>query len=123
MWLAAFVYVTWNLVSISCDWDRLIDPDFAGENRWFGGASYEALRVALVSNIEYVLALPQSVFRLPIVNRGWRQQADTGVTLFLIVRVKKPLTESAAVLDAAKAVRELRPIFHGAECGTFKRTT
>jgi hypothetical protein len=66
---------------------------------------------------------PQSVFRLPIVNRGWRQQADTGVTVFLIVPVKKPLTESAAVLDAAKAVRELRPIFHGAECGTFKRTT
>jgi len=40
-----------------------------------GSASYEALRVTLVSNIEHLLALPQDVFRLAIVNRGGRQQA------------------------------------------------
>jgi hypothetical protein len=37
---------------------RLVNPDFAGRSRWFGSASYEALRVTLVSNIEYILALP-----------------------------------------------------------------
>jgi hypothetical protein len=31
--------------------------------------------VKLISNIEHILALPQDVFRLAIVNRGWRQQA------------------------------------------------
>lgn len=36
----------------------LVNPDFAGRSRWFGSASYEALRVTLVSNIEYILALP-----------------------------------------------------------------
>jgi hypothetical protein len=27
---------------------RLVNPDFAGRSRWFGSASYEALRVTLV---------------------------------------------------------------------------
>src|ERR1022692_3442390 len=89
---------------------RLVNPDFAGNSRGFGSASYEALRVTLVSNIEYILALPQCVFRLAIVNRRWRQQAHARVTVLIVVPPKKTLTESATVLDAPKAVRELRPI-------------
>src|SRR5438445_7790637 len=95
--------------------NRLVDPDLTGKSRWFGSASYEALRVTLVSNIEHILALPQEVFRLTIVNRRWRQQAHAGVTVLLVVPTKKPLTESTAVLDTPKTVRELRPIFHGSE--------
>jgi hypothetical protein len=38
--------------------NRFVDPDLAGKSRWFGNASYEALRVTLVSNIEHILALP-----------------------------------------------------------------
>jgi hypothetical protein len=49
--------------------NRLVNPDLAGKSRWFGSASYEALRVKLISNIEHILALPQDVFRLAIVNR------------------------------------------------------
>ena len=78
-------------------------------------ASYEALRVTLVSNIEHILALPQDAFRLAIVNRGWRQQAYARMTVLVVVPPKKTLTKSTTVLDAPKAVRELRPIFQGAE--------
>src|SRR5213594_1428390 len=95
--------------------NRLVNPDFAGKSRWFGSASYEALRVTLVSNIEHLLALPQNVFRLAIVNRRWRQQAYAGVTVLLVIPPEKTLTESTTVLEAPKAVRELRPIFHGSE--------
>src|SRR5207248_935603 len=74
----------------------------------FGSASNEALRVKLVSNIEHILALPQDVFRLAIVNRGWRQQGYAGMTVLVVVPPKKTLRESTTVLDAPKAVRELR---------------
>ena len=100
--------------------NRLVNPDLAGKSRWFGSASYEALRVTLVSNIEHILALPQDVFRLAIVNRGWRQQAYAGVTMLFVVPPKKTLTESTTVLDAPKAVRELRPIFQGSELALGK---
>src|SRR5205807_1790722 len=99
-----------NLLNFSCVLDRLVDPDLAGKSRWCGSASYEALRVKLVSNIEHILALPQDVFRLAIVNRGWRQQAYAGMTVLVVVPPKKTLRESTTVLDAPKAVRELRPI-------------
>src|SRR5438445_8440354 len=95
--------------------NRLVDPDLTGKSRWFGSASYEALRVTLVSNIEHILALLQEAFRLTIVNRRWRQQAYAGVTVLLVIPSEKTLTESTTVLDAPKAVRELRPIFHGSE--------
>ena len=71
--------------------------------------------MTLVSNVEHILALPQKVFRLTIVNRRWRQQTYTGMTVLLVIPLKKTLTESTTVLDAPKAVRELRPIFHGSE--------
>ena len=99
---------------------RIVNPDFAGRSRWFGSASYEALRVTLVSNIEHILALPQDVFRLTIVNRGWRQQGYAGMTVLVVVPPKKTLTESTTVLDAPKAVRELRPILHGSELALGK---
>jgi hypothetical protein len=68
----------------------------------------------------YILALPQCVFHLAIVNRRWRQQAYAGVTVLVVVPPKKSLTESTTVLDAPKAVRELRPIFHGSELALGK---
>jgi hypothetical protein len=37
------------------------------------------------------------------------------VTMLLVVPPEKPLTESTTVLDAPKAVRELRPILQGAK--------
>jgi len=37
--------------------------------------------VTLVSSIEHILALPQEVFGLTIVNRRWHQQAYAGVTM------------------------------------------
>ena len=102
-------------MNFSCVLGRLVDPDFAGKSRWRRSASHEALRVKLVSNIEHILALPQDVFRLAIVDHGWRQQAYARVTVLSVVPPKETLTESATVLDAPKAVRELRPIFHGSE--------
>ncbi len=92
-----------------------VNPNFAGKSRWFGSASYEALRMKLVGNIEHFLALPQNVFRLAIVHHRRRKQAQAGVAMFLVVPTKKSLTESTAVLNAPKTVRELRPILQGAE--------
>jgi hypothetical protein len=68
--------------------------------------------VTLVSNIEHILTLPQDALRLAIVNRGWRQQAYPRVTMLSVVPPKKTLRESTTVLDAPKAVRELRPTAH-----------
>jgi hypothetical protein len=78
-------------MSFSCAsrWNRLVDPDFAGKGRWFGSASYEALRVTLVGNIEHFLALPQDVVSLTIVNHRWRQQGYAGVTVLFVVPAKK----------------------------------
>jgi hypothetical protein len=45
-----------------------VNPNFAGTNRWSGSASYKALRMKLVGNIEHFLALPKNVFRLAIVH-------------------------------------------------------
>ena len=59
-------------------------------------------------------------FRLAIVNRRWRQQADARVPVLFVVPPEKTLTESTAVLDAPKAVRELRPIFQGSELALGK---
>jgi hypothetical protein len=77
----------------------------------------------MVSNVEHILALPQNVFRLPIVNRHWRQQTYAGVTVLLVIPLKKTLTERTTVLDvldAPKAVRELRAIFQGSELALEK---
>ena len=40
--------------------------------------------------------------------------------MLFVVPPKKTLTESTAVLDAPKAVRELRPIFQGSELALGK---
>ena len=90
-------------------------PNFAGKSRRFGSASYEALGMKLVGNIEHFLALPQNVFRLAIVHHRRRKQAQAGVAMFLVVPRKKSLTESTAILNAPETVRELRPILQGAE--------
>src|SRR5438309_12103749 len=77
-------------------------------------------RCSFVSSFLYILALPLDVFRLAIVNRGWRQQAYAGMTVLVVVPPKKTLRESTTVLDAPKAVRELRPIFQGSELALGK---
>src|SRR5207248_9004978 len=87
-----------------------VNSNFAGKSRWFGSASYEALRVKLVSNIEHILALPQDVFRLAIVNRGWRQQCYAGMTVLVVVQPKKTLRESTTDLVEHIVVLDLRPI-------------
>jgi hypothetical protein len=50
--------------------------------------------VKSISNIEHFLALPQDIFRLAIVNRGWRQQAYPRVMMLSVVPPKKTLRES-----------------------------
>ena len=102
-------------------WAGLLIHTSLGRAGVLWSASHEALRVKLVSNIEHILALPQDVFRLAIVNHGWRQQAYARVTVLVVVPPKETLTESTTVLDAPKAVRELRPIFQGSKLALGKR--
>src|SRR6516225_7970405 len=69
----------------------------------------------LISNIEHRLPLPQDAFRFTVVHHRRREQAQTGMTMLLVVPTKKSLTESTAVLQTSETVRELRPILQRAE--------
>ena len=53
--------------------NRLVDPDFTGKLGWFGSASYEALRMKLISNIEHSLTLLQHAFCLAVVHHRRRE--------------------------------------------------
>ena len=68
-----------------------------------------------VSGIEHHLAVGQDGRGLSEVNHGRGEQADAGVAMVFVIPLEKLLTEGAAVLDAAEAIRELRAVFHGAE--------
>jgi hypothetical protein len=61
------------------------------------------------------LAVGQDGLGLSKVNHGRGEQADAGMTMLFVIPGEKLLTEGAAVLDAAEAVRELRTVFHGPE--------
>jgi hypothetical protein len=62
-----------------------------------------------------VLGLFEDERGLVVVDHGRCEQAQPGVTMFLVVPTKKSLRKSPAILKASEAVRELRAIFHGAE--------
>ena len=102
-------------MSISGALNRLVDPDGVGKSRGLGNASYEALRVKLIRDVEHSLALAHDACCLTAVHRGRREQAQTRVTMLFIVPTEKSLTESATILNAPEAVRELRPILQGAK--------
>ena len=69
----------------------------------------------LVSGIEHQLTAIEHALSLAEMNHGRGQQADARVPVLLVVPLKKLLTEGAAVLDAAEAIREFRTILQGAE--------
>ena len=69
----------------------------------------------MISGIKHHLAVGQDGLALAEMDHGRGQQADAGVAMLLVVPVKELLTEGAAVLDAAEAVRELRAVLQGAE--------
>jgi hypothetical protein len=71
--------------------------------------------VRLVSGVEYHLTLRQDGLGFAEMNHGRGQQPEAGVPVLLVVPPEKLLTEGAAVLDAAEAVREVRPVLHRAE--------
>ena len=98
---------------------RSVDPDFVRKLGWLGSASYEAFRVKLISRIEHGLTFFSHPAGLAVVHHRRREQPHHGVAMFLVVPAKKSLTESTAVLDTAKAVREVRSILQGAKL-TFR---
>ena len=69
----------------------------------------------LIGDIKHSLPLPHDAFCLAVVHHRRRKQAQAGVAMLLVVPTKKSLTKRAAVLDAPKAIRELRPILQSAE--------
>ena len=75
----------------------------------------EAFGMDAIGGIENGLALFEDERGLVVVDHGRREQAQPGVTMFLVVPTKKSLRKSPAILNAPEAVRELRPVFHGAE--------
>src|SRR6202049_3732607 len=75
----------------------------------------EAFGMDAVGGIENGLALFEDERGLVVVDHGRREQAQPGVTVFVVIPAKKSLRKSPAILNAAETVRELRSIFHGAE--------
>ena len=50
-----------------------------------------------------------------VMDHGGSHHADSGVAMLVVVPGEEGLAESAAVLNAAEAIRELGAVFHGAE--------
>ena len=75
----------------------------------------EAFGMDAIGGIENDLAPFEDERGLVVVDHGRGEQAQPGVAVFLVVPAEKSLRKSAAVLNARKAIRELRSIFHGAE--------
>src|SRR5437879_13664239 len=69
----------------------------------------------LISRVENGLALFEDERGLVVVHHGRCEQRQAGVAMFLVVPAEESLRKSAAVLNTPEAVRELRPVFHGAE--------
>ena len=68
-----------------------------------------------VSSIEHQLAVGQDGRCLSEVDHRRGQQTNAGVAMLFVIPLEKLLTESAAVLDAAEAIREFRAVLHGAK--------
>src|ERR1017187_6314881 len=64
----------------------------------------------LIRGIEHNLSALDHGSRLAIVHHGWREKLDPGGAVLLVIPSEKALTEGAAILDAAKPIREVRPV-------------
>jgi len=71
--------------------------------------------VSSISHVENALTLLEDQRSLSVMNHRRGEQSQPGVAVFLVVPTKESLREGPAVLDAPEAIRELRPILHGAE--------
>src|SRR5208283_1062699 len=92
-----------------------VDPDLRWNRCWFGGLVDEAFGMDAIGGIENGLALFEDERSLVVVDHSRSEQAQPGVAMFFVVPAEKSLRKSATVLNAPKAVRKLRAIFHGAE--------
>jgi len=75
--------------------------------------------VSRVSGIEDPLALAQDGGRMVAVHHGRGEQGQRGMAVLVVVPGEETLAEGAAVLNAAKAIREVRAVLHGAEMTDF----
>jgi len=71
--------------------------------------------VRLVGGIEDYLAIVQDGLGFPKVDHSRGEKSDTGMTMLVVVPVEKLLTEGAAVLNAAEAIRKLGTVLQSAE--------
>ena len=92
-----------------------VDPDLLGKWERCRLAVDEAFGVSRVSRVEYQLTLVADEFGLAVMHHGWRQQADAGVTVIVVVPGKECRAEGAAVGQGTEAIGKLRAILHGAE--------
>jgi hypothetical protein len=102
-------------VSILICGEGFVDPHLGGNRCWFGSLVDEAFGMDAIGGIENDLALFEDERGLVVVHHRRREQPQAGVSMFLVVPAEKSLRESATVLNAPETVRELRPVFHGAE--------
>ena len=72
-----------------------------------------------VSGIEHELPLLKDIVGLAVVDHGRSEQADPGMSMLIVVPGEKELRMAAAILDRAKAIREIGSVLHGAKL-TFR---
>ena len=73
-----------------------------------------------VSSIEHELPFLKDIVGLAVVDHGWSEQADPGMPMLIVIPGEKELRMAAAILDRAKAIREIGPVLHGAKL-TFRK--
>ena len=61
----------------------------------------------MIRGIEHDLPAFDHGSRLAVVNHGRREKLDSGVAVLLVIPGEEALTEDAAILDAAKPIREV----------------
>ena len=69
----------------------------------------------LIRGIEHNLPALDHGSSVAVMNHGGREKFDPGVAVLVVIPGEKPLTKGAAILDAAKPVREVGPVLQRAE--------
>ena len=79
----------------------------------------EAFWVGEVSSIQNTLAMSEDGWRLTMMQRRRREEADAGVVVLFVVPAEEVDDEGTGVLDGTEAGREAWPILQGSEL-TFR---
>ena len=82
---------------------------------WCWHFFHEPFGMSRIGCAQHLLSLFDYCFCFAIMESLWRQQADAGMMMFLVVPGKERLTKLSGILNAAKPIWEAGAIFQGFE--------